>query len=173
MIPPVTDVVLVRRNVEEAPLVEFISSHGNISIEACRSKLREWCNELLNMEDGEKHLRSLGSFYVDAAGRLQFRSQQLHSALMPEVPAARVIRREANHQILVGDKESTSFQMAEYFQDTAKVHRQRWWIAAVVISLVSCAAIVAYLVTTPATGFFGNRQPVPQPAPHETYTQLR
>lgn len=173
MIPPVADVALVRRNVDEAPLIEFISIHSNLSPDICRGLLRNWCNNVLNMESGEKHLSGLGSFYVDTAGRLQFRAQPLHSALLPEVSANRVIRREVNHQILVGDRESTSVQMTEYFQETTKIRRQRWWIAAVVMGTAAALAITVYLASQPNPGLFGNGQALPHSEAKETYIQSK
>ncbi len=170
MIPPMPEVVLVRRNVEEESLLDFISNYGGLTLAETRVELKKWCDNLLNMESGERFVKGVGSFYIDAAGRLQFRSQTLHSSLLPEVSAERVIRKEASHQILVGDKESTSVQMTEYFQEAGKVKRQRWWIAAAIMGAIAAIAISAYFATSPHPGFSGNRQAIPQHTSTETYT---
>ncbi len=169
MIPSAQEIVFVRRNVDEEELLKFISRCGGASVEESRKELKLWCNELSNIEAGEKYIAGVGSFYIDASGRLQFRSQTLHSALLPEVSAERVIRKESNHQILVGDKESTSVQMTEYFQETARVRKHRWWVAATALATVSAVAIVIYFTTSPRPGFSGNRNAIPQSTPAPTY----
>lgn len=170
MIPPAHEVVLVRRNVEEADLVEFISTQANITFEESARKLKTWCGSLADIGTGEKFIRGVGAFYIDSAGRLQFRSETLHSSLIPEVSAKRVVRKEVNHQILVGDKESSSVQMTEFFLETGRVKRRRWWIAAAIIGTTAAVGIAAYFITAPHPGFAGNRQAIPHNIPAETYT---
>ena len=58
-------------------------------------------------------LESLGSFFVDDNGKINFKPEELPAAFSQPVFAERVIHPDAEHQILVGDKETTNTVMTE------------------------------------------------------------
>ena len=53
-----------------------------------------------------------------------------------------VIRENATHSVRVGEEEKTSDQMKEYLH--REVKKERWWIAAVILSVIGIGAIVYY-----------------------------
>jgi len=68
----------------------------------------------------------------------------LPAAFLQPVKAVRVIHPEAEHQILVGDKETTNTVMNEYFSEVP-VKKSRWWIWAIVLGIAALIAILLYL----------------------------
>ncbi|MBL0146223.1 MAG: hypothetical protein IPP48_11050 [Chitinophagaceae bacterium] len=69
---------------------------------------------------------------------------------MPSAHAERVIHEAAEHNMLVGDKETTTTQMTEYYADTSVV-KDRWWIWTIILGFGGIAAILFYyFVLNPA-----------------------
>ncbi len=69
---------------------------------------------------GSATWKGIGVFTRELNGEISF--EQLHSAyeLYPTVAAERVVRSSVNHAILVGDKEKTTHEMTEYFNEDKK-----------------------------------------------------
>lgn len=63
---------------------------------------------------------------------------------MPSVIAQRVVHQDAEHSILVGDKETTNTVMTELLSESAETI-DRWWIGAIVLAIIGIAAITYYL----------------------------
>jgi hypothetical protein len=60
-------------------------------------------------------------------------------------PAMRVNRQDAQHTLLVGDRERTSGEMNELLHDDAQRRRKvAWWIIAVVIAAAGLAFLGWY-----------------------------
>jgi hypothetical protein len=64
---------------------------------------------------------------------------------MQPVVAERVIHKDAEHAILVGDKETTNVEMTEYYTDETAVAKDKWWIWAIVLGVVAISVIAYYL----------------------------
>ena len=69
--------------------------------------------------------------------------------------AERVIHPQAEHSILVGDKETTNTVMTDYFNEEPVV-KDRWWIWAIVLGLAALAILLFYFNDADASSFFGN-----------------
>ena len=100
-------------------------------------------------------LKDIGSIYVDEAGIFTFKPFVLPAAYSPSVVAERVIHPEAEHNILVGDKETTNTLMTEYFKEEP-VKKDRWWIWAIVLAAVAIGVIIIYCFDTAGSMLFGN-----------------
>ncbi|MBL0358533.1 MAG: hypothetical protein IPP72_17460 [Chitinophagaceae bacterium] len=95
--------------------------------------------------DGRVDITGLGAFAKDSSGPVQFIPADICPDFFQPVAAERVIHKDAEHSILVGDKETTNVEMTEYFtEDTATV-KDRWWIWAIVLSAAAVAAIAYYI----------------------------
>ncbi len=93
---------------------------------------------------GEVAITGIGSFTKQENGQLHFKAIELDPVFFQPVQAVRVTRQDAEHNILVGDKETTSTVMNEmlHVEETNKV-KDHWWIWAIVWLAVA-AAIVGY-----------------------------
>ncbi len=119
--------------------------------------LDHFCDNLRNKitQQPDVPLENLGSFFVDASGKINFKPEELPAVFTQPVFAERVIHPDAEHQILVGDKETTNTVMTELLAPKSAI-KDRWWIWAIVLGLVGIAAIVIYSTTGKGTTAFGN-----------------
>jgi flagellar basal body-associated protein FliL len=70
---------------------------------------------------------------------------------------------------MVGDKESNSAIMAEYYNEPAPVKKSRWWIAAIILAIIALVTIATYYFND-RNGMFGNAQKSEAPPEPKTYT---
>ena len=96
-------------------------------------------------ESGELKLEGIGTFTKDEQGTIQFTPEEVDELFSQPVSAVRIIREDAAHAILVGDKETTSTEMTEFFNETPH-QKSRWWIWAAVLGLVGSGVVIYYLV---------------------------
>jgi nucleoid DNA-binding protein len=96
-------------------------------------------------DEGMVEIDGLGSFVKDGNGSLQFVPVEIDSNLLQPVVAERVIHKDAEHAILVGDKETTNVEMTEYYTDETAVAKDKWWIWAIVLGVVAISVIAYYL----------------------------
>jgi hypothetical protein len=109
-------------------------------------------------EKGNVTIKSVGDFTKNDVGGIVFIPQQVNKILIPAVVAERVVRKATEHVILVGDKETTNFEMSGYFveeDNNDKVKGHYWWIGPVVLGLVA-AGIICYYIMQHGFNLFGN-----------------
>jgi len=122
----------------------------------CAASLQQFCAGLQKAaQSGNSILDGVGYFYIAGNGSLQFNQQALPEDFRPSIPAIRVIRANAEHNVLVGDKETTNTAMTDYFSEVP-VTRSRWWIWAIVITALSAGLIMVYLTDPAGNIQFGN-----------------
>lgn len=100
-------------------------------------------------EKGTVTIKGVGEFIKRESGEIDFLPLQTDPLFMPEVTAIRVIRQNAEHTMLVGDKETTNTQMTGYFVDAEEAAmpvKDRWWIWAIVMLTIGLAVIGLYLL---------------------------
>ncbi len=119
--------------------------------------LDHFCDNLKKemTDEANVQLESIGSFFVDDSGTINFKQQQLPTSFVQPVFAERVIHPDAEHQILVGDKETTNTVMTGYFNETPAV-KDRWWIWAIVLSVTGLIALLIYFTELNGASPFGN-----------------
>ena len=115
--------------------------------------------------DGYYAWEGIGVFKKDSNGDLVFEEQQKLLPILAPVPAKRVIRKDARHAILVGDKEKTNVQMSEMLQDPSEqtapvIRKDRWWVYALVLFVISLALILVYYYNNGWKPGVGNRERV-------------
>jgi hypothetical protein len=146
-------------------LLDYIASKTNRSIAQTIERLEQFCNDLKTATthgatNKPAVLNGVGNFFIDSSGKINFRSAQLPAAFLQPVKAERVIHPQAEHQILVGDKETTNIVMNEYFSEEVPVKKNRWWIWAIVLGLLALAAILLYLNNAGLLSMAGNAMPI-------------
>ena len=151
-------------------LLKYISRQQDISPGEAEKRLRNYCSKLNNLDAyAEEEIPDAGKFYVDVEGSLVFKQAHFPDAFLPPVHAEKIIHPEATHAILVGDKESNSAIMAEFYNDAVPVKKYQWWIWAIVLFALAAAMTFIYFNNGPA-GSFGNGEKVPVAEPSPTYS---
>jgi hypothetical protein len=80
--------------------------------------------------------------------------------LYPPVKAERVIRADAKHSILVGDKEKTNYEMTELLSDDTYVEKESWWIYALILAAIGLSILFFHFYSNNMKWTSGNRQRV-------------
>jgi hypothetical protein len=128
------------------------TSHGHAA-EAYEAFCKKLASEL--HAGSPVDMEGIGRFNIDAGGNIIFQSVNLPAAFSPSVTAERVIHPEAEHSILVGDKETTNTVMTEYFNEEPVV-KDRWWIWAIVLAALAIGTLIIYYYDAASSVSFGN-----------------
>ena len=142
---------------DTAGLLDYlVSTTGGDKYEVTEA-LDHFCDNLRNKmtQQPDVQLDNVGSFFVDASGKINFKQQELPTSFLQPVFAERVIHPDTEHQILVGDKETTNTVMTGYFNETPVV-KDRWWIWAIVLGSIGLIALVIYFTELNGASPFGN-----------------
>jgi hypothetical protein len=113
---------------------------------------------------GQVILDGVGRFYKSDEGQVSFEAEQAESIFFQPVSAPRMLRQDATHQVLVGDKsimssgQPVAHENLPIANDTTIVQGSRWWLWAIVLFGVAIAGFTLYLLKY-ANGFLGNMQP--------------
>ncbi len=114
-------------------LFEWLSASSGITewdaIKAVNDFSSSFKNELADKK--EVIWKNIGRFKKDGAGNLKLSSEAVRNT--QPVIAEKVIRKKAEHTILVGETERSAAEMEEYFADTPAKRNYTWLIAVILI----------------------------------------
>jgi hypothetical protein len=138
-------------------LLNYLSATTGADKYEATEALSHFCDVLKQKVTDEPKIQldSIGTFSVDASGKINFEETELPFAFAQPVFAERVIHPDAEHNILVGDKESTNTEMTELLAPKTAI-KDRWWIWAILLGAIAIAAIVIYFTAFNGTSSFGN-----------------
>lgn len=87
--------------------------------------------------DEKAEWEGIGIFKKDSSGEIIFEdNSQQPTGLIP-LAANRIVRSDASHHLLVGDRETTTIQMSELLNDgNVHVEKESWWIYALILTAV-------------------------------------
>jgi len=157
---PVPSVAFTTTETEADKLVDFIAAKNNSSALGAIDVLGKYCNNLkaaIN-NNNSAAIDEVGFFFTDTSGSILFAPSAIPQVFLPKVDAGRVIHPEAEHNILVGDKETTNMQMAEYYNETPP-SKNYWWVWAIILGIAGIIAIAIYSNGTEFSSLFGNSSP--------------
>ena len=171
---PVPQIELAKTEMPAEHFIAFIAARERISVGEASLTLQKYCLELQKLNSyKEMKLDHAGRFYIDQKGELEFKQESLPKEFLPSVSIQRVTRsKAASHNLRVGDNETTSEYMAEYYSGKEKSKKENWWIAALVLTAIAAAGLYFYFKDHSYTEQFGNGQPViTSPIEHTYRTQ--
>ncbi len=150
--------------------VAFIATQKNIPVGEASVSLQKYCIGLQKLNSfGEIKLENAGKFFIDHTGILVFQEDPLPKEFLPSIRFDRVpFTKAASHSIRVGDTETTSEVMTEYYSEKEKVKKGNWWIAAVILTVVAGAAL-AFYYKEHSRRDVGNTQTFTAPSAQQTY----
>ncbi len=154
-------------------LVKYVAVKMNISLSEALENVKEWCGETkLKLKNGEEiFFQCLGSLKKEPSGNILFRNQNNVPFFEP-VSAERVIHKNSEHKVLVGDRETTSSVMNEFYHhDEETRERNNQWKIVSMILLVT-ALILLFLYFYQHSFLFsslGNQRKISPQLPPDTY----
>jgi Bacterial DNA-binding protein len=126
-------------------LIYFISGKKNISIAGAMEVLENFCSSIKSAIKNSEEIKipGIGILKKDSSGSLQLETVIRDTLLLKPVIAERVIRKDSEHTILVGDTEKTNFQMNELLHSGELAVNAKWWAWAGAL-FVFTAGLIAY-----------------------------
>jgi len=131
----------------DAPDKEFFgylaSQQNMLDFEAIKW-YNEFSFELRNRIKSEDQVSwdGVGILKKDGSGDILFESVKAPAFFLQPTPAIRVQREDAQHTLVVGDRERTSGEMNEWLQEENNGRRRiSWWVIAIVLAVVGLAVL--------------------------------
>lgn len=154
---PKTNIQFQQTESDATGLVNYIAASTGSNNYEVTEAMDHFCDDLKNKITKEPGatLDQIGNLVVDRSGKINFKQAELPSAFFQSVVAERVIHPQAEHQILVGDKETTNTVMTEFLTEKPEV-RDRWWIWAIVLGAIGLLILLIYFTEANGTSPFGN-----------------
>ena len=115
-------------------LFAYLSAQQNISdYEA----LRQYNDFAYSLRDRLNYFREapwegLGILKKDDTGEIHFESSISNPFFLQPVPAEKVVRTNAKHMLLVGDRERSNSEMSDWFAEEPVHGNRLWWLVALV-----------------------------------------
>lgn len=125
-------------------LINFIARKKNISTTDAKQQLGGYYLEMKRqlIHHKEMNIPGVGIIKSGEGGALQLDIEVAENMLLKPVIAERVMRKDAEHTMLVGDKEKTSTEMNEWLSELEKGHNNRWWAWAAAIAVIAMGLIL-------------------------------
>jgi hypothetical protein len=138
-------------------LLDYLSMKTESNKYEVTEALDHFCDKIKKeMTDrADVKLEGIGNFFVDGSGKINFKQEELPASFLQPVFAERVVHPDAEHQILVGDKETTNTIMTEFLAPKAET-KDRWWIWAIVLGVTGLLLLVIYFAELNGASTFGN-----------------
>ena len=148
----------------DAPDKEFfsyIASEKNIPDYEAIKWYNEFSYDLRNKIRQEDKVKwdGIGVLKKDYAGNIIFESEPQSSLFSLPVSAQPITRKNAEHRLMVGDKEKTNHEMDEWLHANAEQKKQNWWIYALVAACVASLILLFHFsISRSQSNFSGNQQ---------------
>jgi hypothetical protein len=127
-------------------LFAYLSSQQNISdYEA----LRQYNDFAFSLRDRLNYFREapwegLGILKKDDMGEIHFESSISNPSFLKPVPAEKVIRANAKHMLLVGDRERSNSEMSNWLAEEPVYGNRLWWLVALMGGIAACLIIMIH-----------------------------
>ncbi len=152
-------------------LIRYISYKKNVSLGEAESLLISFCQEWkYKIETGQKFcLKTIGCLEKNVSGSIDFIKENKSEYFIP-APAERVFRENAEHTVLVGDKETTSVVMNEYYKEPIVTKKEPWIIWRLILAAIAFAVLLYHFYNhTSSSSAIGNQNHFYISSPSETY----
>ena len=127
-------------------LFSYLSSQQNISdYEA----LRQYNDFAYSLKDRLNYFREaswegLGMLKKDESGDIHFESSLANPFFLLPVPAEKVVRANAKHMLLVGDRERSNREMSDWFAEEPVHGNRLWWLVAILGGVIAAIVITIH-----------------------------
>ncbi len=89
----------------------------------------------------------LGILKKDDMGEIQFESHLEKPFFLQPVPAEKVVRADAKHMMLVGDRQRSNREMSDWFSEEPVHGNRLWWLAALIGGILALMLIMFHFST--------------------------
>ncbi|MEO8720889.1 MAG: hypothetical protein ABI372_07280 [Ginsengibacter sp.] len=170
ILPPSTEIHFNKREEKISDgLIKYVAGKKGISSFEALAVIKNWCNEAnTKLKKGEPIVMDpLGILKKETSGNTVFINETGEIFLDP-VLAERVIHKNSEHAVLVGDKETTSSVMNQFYSEVEpKTKNKTWKIIAIVLLVIAALLLFFYFYGHPfSLSDLGNRtKTIPHSSP--------
>jgi hypothetical protein len=152
----------------------YIALHKNITKDAAAHQLRKMVNDIHSLPLGQVlEIPNAGKFYKDENDKIGFIAAEAPAHFLPQVTAERVVHPNDSYTMLVGETETNTAAMAEFFSEEEEpTMKSKWWIFAIATFAIAAAAVGFYASDKKADSFFGAANKIEANAADSTYRML-
>jgi hypothetical protein len=140
----------------------FLAAEKNIPDYEAIKWYNEFSHDLRNRIKQEEKVKwdDVGFLKKDYAGNVVFESAPQNPEFLKPVQANMVIRKDAQHHLLVGDKEITNYEMNEWLHPPDKPKPQEiWWVPALLLAIAILVVLLFHFSSNGwQAGSAGNQQ---------------
>lgn len=154
-------------------LIKYVAVKKKISIDDSHVQLKKWCAESsAKLKNGEEvFLKPLGFLKKSSTGINFFPNKNIARFFEP-VPALRVIRKNSEHQMLVGDREVTSTAVSEFYREEEVTNQRKAGKIIAIVLLVGGLLFLFFYFNKHPFSFSatGNQEHIQPRTPPSTYS---
>ncbi|MGN6532986.1 MAG: hypothetical protein ACTHK0_14690 [Ginsengibacter sp.] len=136
-------------------------------------EIKNWCSESkLKLKNGEDILLlPLGVLKKATSGSIFFHTEFKDIFFAP-AKAERMIHKDSDHAMIVGDKETTSSVMNQFYnEEETEVKSNTWKIFAIILLVIALVMLFIYFYGYPVTvSSFGSHIKIIAPSSGPTYS---
>ena len=154
---PGASIVFSKNELEGASFLRFMQAEHDCDDHAAQEKWDVFSKKIKNLKSQDSlSLGALGTLQKNSSDQLELIPFQNLNTYSQEIPAYRLIKINAPHSILVGDKETTREAMQEFYVEKIPPYKSKWWVAAIVIFVISAALVFTHYFYFNGNSSFGN-----------------
>jgi hypothetical protein len=151
----------------------YIALQKNITRDEAAHQLKKMVEDIKALPLGQQfEIPNVGKFYKDENDKIGFIAEEVPAYFLPQVAAERVIHPNDSHTMIVGETETNTAAMAEYYAEEEPAIKSKWWIFAIISFVVSIATIGFYASNKNTNSFFGAANKVEVGVADSTYRML-
>jgi hypothetical protein len=151
----------------------YIALQKNITRDDAAQQLKKMVEDILALPLGQRlEIPSVGKFYKDENDKIGFIAVEAPAHFLPQVVAERVVHPNDSHTMLVGETETNTAAMVEYFSEEEPTMKSKWWIFAIASFTVAAAVVGFYASSKTADSFFGAANKIEVSVADSTYRIL-
>ena len=172
--PPRNEIVFSAREEKISDgLVKYVSEKKNIPASEALDELKIWCSDAkYKLKNGEEILlEPIGVIKKGSSGNEFVSNSKNWINFFEPVLAERVIHQNSNHAMLVGDRETTSSVMNQFYHEEEEKENKTWKIISIILLAI---ALILLFLHFYGRGFsvnsFGNQQKIIPTTTPDTYT---
>lgn len=127
-------------------LVEFVSYRSHTEFSSATADVESFLKEeAQRIKDGNQLcFDNVGCLHIDDSGTIVFASEKVE-LMLPVLPAEKIIHKDASHNVLVGDRETTTQVMKNYYTEKPVKTYASWKLWAAILFTIGLIIIIASL----------------------------
>ena len=141
----------------DAALINLIQAEYQCDYNTAKEKLTAYVKRFTDLKPMESiSIGALGVLRKSNSNQFELDAFPNLTNYQKDIIATRLVKINAPHAILVGDRETTREAMQEFYVEKEVVWKSKWWIASIVILAISTALILIHYFYFNGNDRFGN-----------------